>query len=50
MTLSELNEDIKDQLSDLLENLQKIKKFKNKVTRILSDKIVIHNSGKVVIK
>ena len=50
MTLSELNEDIKDQLSDLLENLQKIKKFKNKVTRILPDKIVIHNGGKVVIK
>ena len=40
MAISELNEDTQDQICDLLENLQKIEKLKNKDMRILLDKIV----------
>ena len=38
MAVSELNEDIQHQISDLLENLQLIEKLKNKDMRILLDK------------
>ena len=34
MVISELNEDTQDQICDLLENLQKIEKLKNKVMPI----------------
>ena len=34
MAISELNEDTEDQICDLLENLQKIEKLKNKDIRI----------------
>jgi len=47
MAVSELNEDIQDQICDLLENLQKIEKLKNKDIRILLDKIVRKYGGKV---
>ena len=50
MTVSELNEDTQDQISDLLENLQQIEKLKNKDMRILLDKIVRKYGGKVVNK
>jgi len=50
MAVSVLNEDTKDQLCDLLENLQQIKKLKNKDIRILLDKIVMRYGGKVVKK
>ena len=50
MAVSELNEDIQDQICDLLENLQKIEKLKNKDIRILLDKIVRKYGGKVVNK
>jgi len=50
MAVSELNEDIKDQICDLLENLQQIEKLKNKDMRILLDKIVRKYGGKVVNK
>ena len=50
MAVSELNEDTQDQISDLLENLQKIEKLKNKDIRILLDKIVRKYGGKVVNK
>ena len=50
MTVSELNEDTQDQISDLLENLQQIEKLKNKDLRILLDKIVRKYGGKVVNK
>ena len=40
MAVSELNEDTKDQIYDLLEYLQQIEKLKNKDIRILLDKIV----------
>ena len=40
MTVIELNEDTKDQIFNLLENLQQIVKLKNKDMRILLDKIV----------
>jgi len=50
MTVSELNEDTQDQISDLLENLQQIEKLKNKDIRILLDKIVRKYGGKVVNK
>ena len=50
MTLSELNEDTKDQICDLLENIQQIEKLKNKDMRILLDKIVRKYGGKVVKK
>ena len=50
MSVTDLNEDTKDQLFDLLENLQQIEKLKNKNIRILLDKIVIKYGGKVVNK
>ena len=50
MAVSELNEDIQDQIYDLLENLQQIEKLKNKDMRILLDKIVRKYGGKVVNK
>ena len=50
MSVSELNEDAQDQICDLLENLQKIEKLKNKDIRILLDKIVRKYGGKVVNK
>ena len=50
MAVSELNEDIQDQICDLLENLQHIEKLKNKDIRILLDKIVRKYGGKVVSK
>ena len=50
MAVSELNEDIQDQIFDLLENLQQIEKLKNKDIRILLDKIVRKYGGKVVNK
>ena len=40
MAVSELNEDKQNQICDLLENLQQKEKLKNKVIRILLDKIV----------
>ena len=40
MTVCELNEDIQDQISDFLENLQHIDKFNNKDIRFLLDKII----------
>ena len=45
-----LNEDIQDQIHDLLENLQRIEKLKNKDIRILLDKVVRKYGGKVVNK
>ena len=50
MSVTELNEDTQDQISDLLENLQYIEKLKNKDMRILLDKIVRKYGGKVVNK
>ena len=50
MAVNELNEDTKDQISDLLENLQQIEKLKNKDIRIVLDKIVRKYGGKVVNK
>ena len=50
MAVSELNEDTKDHVYDLLENLQQIEKLKNKDIRILLDKIVRKYGGKVVNK
>ena len=50
MAVTELNEDIQDQISDLLENLQQVEKLKNKDIRILLDKIVRKYGGKVVNK
>ena len=50
MAVSELNEDIQDQICDLLENLQQIDKLKDKDIRILIDKIVRKYGGKVVNK
>jgi len=50
MTVIELNEDTKDQIFNLLENLQQIVKLKNKDMRILLDKIVRKYGGKVVNK
>ena len=47
MAVTELNEDIQDQIYDLLENLQQIEKLKNKDMRILLDKIVRKYGGKV---
>ena len=40
IAVSELNKDTYDQISDLLDNLQQIDKFKNKVMRILLDTII----------
>ena len=50
MAVSELNEDTQYQICDLLENLQQIEKLKNKVIRILLDKIISKYGGKVVNK
>ena len=50
MALSELNEDTKDQIFYLLENLQQLEKLKNKYMRILFDKLVLKYGGKVVNK
>ena len=50
MTFRKLNENTHDQIHDLLENLQKIEKLKNKDIRILFDKIVRKYGGKVVNK
>ena len=50
MTVSELNEDTQDQISDLLEILQQVEKLKNKDVRILLDKIARKYGGKVVNK
>ena len=50
MAVTELNEDKKDQICDLLENLQQVEKLKNKDMRILLDKIVRRFGGKVVNK
>ena len=50
MAVSELNEDTQDQICDLLENLQKKEKLKNKDIPILLDKIVRKYGGKVVNK
>ena len=50
MAESELNEDTQDQIYDLLENLQQLEKLKNKDIRILLDKIVRKQGGKVVNK
>ena len=50
MTVIELNEDTKDQIFNLLENLQQIVKLKNKDMRILLGKIVRKYGGKVVNK
>tara|TARA_B100000941_G_scaffold128291_1_gene90618 strand:- start:137 stop:286 length:150 start_codon:yes stop_codon:yes gene_type:complete len=49
MTITELNEDTKDQLCNLLENL-KIDKLINKDMQILLDKIEIKYGGKLVNK
>ena len=46
MAVSELNEDTKGQVCDLLENLQQIEKLKNKDKRILLDNIVRKYGGK----
>ena len=48
MAVSELNEDIQDQICDLLKNLQQIEKLKNNDIRILLDKVVRKYGGKVV--
>ena len=48
MAVSELNEDIQDQICDLLENLQQIDKLKNKEIRILLAKIVRKYGGQVL--
>ena len=50
MSVTELNEDTKDQIFDLIENLQQIEKLKNKDIRILLDKIVRKYGGKIVNK
>ena len=50
MAVSELNEDTQDQIIDLIENLQQIKKLKNKDIRILLDKIARKYGGKVINK
>ena len=50
MEVSELNLDTRDQINDLIENLQQIEKLKNKDIRILLNKIVRKYRGKVVIK
>ena len=50
MAVTELNEDIQDQICDLLENHQQVEKLKNKDMRILLDKIVRRFGGKVVNK
>ena len=50
MAVTELNEDTQDQICDLLENLQQVKKLKNKDMCFLLDKIVKRFGGRVVNK
>ena len=50
MAVSQLNEETKNQICDLLEILQQIGKLKNKDIRILLDKIVRKYGGKIVNK
>ena len=50
MAVTQLNQDTKDQICNLLENIQQIEKLKNKDMRILLDKIVRKYWGKVVNK
>ena len=50
MAVTQLNQDTKDQICNLLENIQQIEKLKNKDMRILLDKIVRKYGGKVVNK
>ena len=50
MAASEFNEDTEDQICDLLDNLQRIKKLKNKDIRILLYKVVRKYGGKVINK
>ena len=50
MAVSELNEETHYQICDLLKNLQRIQKLKNKDIRILLDKVVTKYGGKVVNK
>ena len=50
MAVSELNEDIQDQICELLENRQQIEKLKSKDIRVLLDKIVRKYGGKVLNK
>ena len=50
MALTDFNENTKDQIFNLLENLQQIEKLKNKDMRIFLDKIVRRYGGKVVNK
>ena len=50
MAVSELNENTQDQISDLLGNLQRIEKLKNKDIRTLLDKIVRKYRVKIVNK
>tara|TARA_B100000886_G_scaffold294784_1_gene221368 strand:+ start:536 stop:688 length:153 start_codon:yes stop_codon:yes gene_type:complete len=50
MAITDLNENIQDQICDLLENLIQIEKLKNKDMQILLNKIVRKYWGKVVNK
>ena len=50
MAVTELNEDVQDQICDLLEDLQHIEKLKNNYMRILLDKIVKKYGVKVLKK
>ena len=50
MAVRESNEDTKDQIYDLLENIQHIEKLKNNDIRIQLDKIVRKYGGKVLNK
>ena len=50
MAVTKLNEDTQNQICELLENLQRVEKLKNKDMRILLDKIVRKYGGKVVNK
>ena len=50
MAVTKLNLDTQDQICDLLENLQKIEKLKNKDMRIMLDKLIRKYRGKVVNK
>ncbi len=50
MSVSRLKKDTRDQIRDLLENLQLIEKLKNKDIKILLDKILRKYRGKVVNK
>ena len=50
MALTELNEDTKDQICDLLVHLQQVEKLKNKDMLILIDRIIRRYGGKIVNK